>query len=131
MANRVGRPRSFNREHVTRLADKGLKLDAIIARLEIPPAVVKSRRAELKELVHAGNLRFQAALGERLHREGVLKGRSHALLALSREHLGFDRPKQDGTTEDRFRALIDGASTSLLKAIEKLLKNREAARADA
>src|SRR5688572_23467209 len=106
MAARVGRPRTFDKQKVTRLAEKGIALEAIVAELGIPAGVVKARKAELREIVTRGNLRFQAALGSRLWREGIGKGRSHALLALARKHLGFDRPQNDGTQEERFRTLI-------------------------
>jgi hypothetical protein len=120
MAARVGRPRTFDKQKVTRLAEKGIALEAIVAELGIPAGVVKARKAELKEIVTRGNLRFQAALGNRLWREGIGKGRSHALLALARKHLGFDRPQNDGTQEERFRTLIDGATSNLGKMLDKL-----------
>jgi hypothetical protein len=120
MATRVGRPRTFNKQSVTRLAEKGVELEAIVAELGIPAPVVKAKRAELKEIVAKGNQRFKVALASRLFREGVGKGKSHALLALARKHLGFDRPQNDGSQEERFRVLIDGATSNLGKMLDKL-----------
>lgn len=128
MAGRVGRPRTFNKQSVTRLAEKGVDLEAIVAELGIPAAVAKARRAELKDLVAKGNQRFKAALATRLFREGIGKGKSHALLALARKHLGFDRPQNDGSQEERFRVLIDGATANLGKMLDKLEARMEQGR---
>jgi hypothetical protein len=122
-----GPPRSFERREVLRLAEKGVELDGIVASLDIPRGVVEARGAELAELVKTGHAKYRASLAVRLFKEGVGKGRSHALLASARKYLGYDTPKPEQTLEERGQHSIASSTRSLTALLARLYANHVAA----
>jgi hypothetical protein len=122
-----GRPRSFEKREVLRLAEKGVELEGIIATLDIPKGVAEARGPELTELVRVGHAKFRASIAVRAHSEGVKKGRSNTLLALGRKYLGYDTPKPEQTLEERWHASIASSTRNLTALLARLYANRVAA----
>lgn len=92
-----GRPKTVDRRQFERAAETGAEFADICAALRVPRAYVEAHRPELLELWTEANARFRLSVARRMAREGVGRGRAHALLALGRQHLGFDKPSKDGT----------------------------------
>jgi len=104
---------------VERLAAVGVELDDIIAELDLPPAAVDLHRGRLVQTVETGHAKQRAQIAQRLNREGVRKGRAHALLSLARNRLGFDKnvPEQQEPPD------TIGITSKLLNIIDKMVKN--------
>lgn len=91
-----GRPRSVVWREVQRLAEAGVSLEDILLQQDIPAAAARQHRTRLEAVVERGHATFRVSLAKRLQREAVFKGRSHALLASARKHLGYDQQQQPG-----------------------------------
>lgn len=127
-----GRPRSIDWQRARALFGRGCDVQTVVLALEVPEDFARLRPTQerLKVEEAAGHARLRAAVAARVEAEGVKKGRSHALLALARKHLGFDDPRvyED---QDRWSRLLAEGAEHLSEILERLAANRSQAATDA